>query len=698
MRSQINLREQRHAIRIALAFTAALLLGIAASTWQTAFAAPACNLIISEFRLRGTNGANDEFVEIYNNSGAAHTVQTSDGSAGYALVASDGVARFVIPNGTVISGRGHYLGVNSVGYSLQAYPAGNSMTAAGDITYTTDIPDNAGLALFRSAKSANWTLINRLDAVGSTSEPKALYREGNGYPALTPFSIDYSFYRDLASGFPKDTDKNAADFLFVDTNGTSAGAGQRLGAPGPENLSSPIRRKGLQAISPITGKACAGCSPNRVRDFTSDPANNSTFGTVDIRRKFVNNTNQPITRLRFRIVNVATFPSPQGTADLRPRNSSPVVVSIPGGGVTTAQGTTLEEPSDQPNGGGFNSSMSAAAVTLGSPLAPGGSINVRFLMGIQQTGKYRLRINVEARPFSSQAIYMVTGDTEGGEQEARTSGDYDGDMITDLAIWKPNSGNWTIVKSSAGSNISQALGENGDKPAPGDYDGDGRVDLAVFRPSASTFYILKSSDGTTQTQSWGESTDIPVPGDYDGDGKTDMALFRPDISTFYIIQSSNNTKKVQKWGTLGDIPAIGDYDGDNRTDFAIYRPSTHLFRIRRSSDNVSVTQSLGLSTDMPLPGGDYDRDGKDDMTVFRPSNAKWIIYQTSNGVMRVQQWGNPGDVPQPGDFDGDGRNDFAVWRPSDSTWYVLKSSEAEPTTKKLGSGGDVPVSSPVANP
>jgi hypothetical protein len=31
-------------------------------------------LIISEFRLRGPNGANDEFIEIYNNADMAHTV------------------------------------------------------------------------------------------------------------------------------------------------------------------------------------------------------------------------------------------------------------------------------------------------------------------------------------------------------------------------------------------------------------------------------------------------------------------------------------------------------------------------------------------------------------------------------------------------------------------------------------------------
>jgi hypothetical protein len=44
-------------------------------------------LIISEFRLRGPSGANDEFIEIYNNSNAIN-VQASDGSGGYAVAAS----------------------------------------------------------------------------------------------------------------------------------------------------------------------------------------------------------------------------------------------------------------------------------------------------------------------------------------------------------------------------------------------------------------------------------------------------------------------------------------------------------------------------------------------------------------------------------------------------------------------------------
>ena len=372
-------------------------------------------LIISEFRVRGTNGANDEFIELYNNSGADHTV--AGGGSGYGVAASNGVARCVVPNGTVIPNRGHYLCVNSVGYSLASYPAGNGTTATGDATYTTDIPDNAGIAIFNTSVAANFTLANRLDAVGSTSEANTLYKEGTGYPALTPFSIDYSFYRDncgksgsittfggCSISTPKDTNNNAADFIFVDTNGTSAGAGQRLGAPGPENLSSPIQRNASFAVDPLDPCVVVTSPPNRVRDFTSDPANNSTFGTLDIRRSVTNNTGANVTRLRWRIIDITTFPAPSGIADLRPRTSTAVVVTVDrapcGSGTSnvTVQGTTLEQPPSQPNGSGFNGSLSSGTVTLATPLANGATLDIRFLLGIQQTGSFKFFVNVEALP------------------------------------------------------------------------------------------------------------------------------------------------------------------------------------------------------------------------------------------------------------------------------------------------------------
>src|SRR5689334_10766734 len=184
-------------------------------------------LVISEFRVRGPNGLNDEFIEIANVSGADHTV--AGGGTGYAVAASNGVARCVIPNGTVIPNRGHYLCVNSDGYSLASYPAGNGTTATRDATYTTDIPDNAGIAIFNTSIAVDVTLADRVEAVGSISGGNPRSREGTGFPALLPVSVDYSVYRDncgkvgsitafdgcATGGILNDTNDNAADVVFV---------------------------------------------------------------------------------------------------------------------------------------------------------------------------------------------------------------------------------------------------------------------------------------------------------------------------------------------------------------------------------------------------------------------------------------------------------------------------------------------------
>ncbi|MDT7540993.1 MAG: hypothetical protein QOE33_897 [Acidobacteriota bacterium] len=387
------------------------------SRWGTQWAkvavpAGAGDLNISEFRLHGPNGANDEFIEIYNPSTSPFTVLTGDGSAGYGVVSSsnttlnDGVPtlRCTIPTGTVIPARGHYLCTNSVGYSLAAYPAGNG-NATGDATYATDIPFNSGIAIFNTATAANFTLVNRIDAVGSSADTNTLYREGAGYAPLAggaSAAIEHSLYRDMAiTGLPKDTDNNAADFLLVDTNGTPTGGQQRLGAPGPENSTSPVNRGGTIKSTLFDPALSSASPPNRERDFTGDSFNNSTFGTLTIRRTFTNNTGGVVTRLRFRIVDITTFPqatTSPGTADLRARTSTTSVISITGGSSKTAEALTLEEPPTQPNGGAYNSTLSAGTISLLSPLAPGSSKSFNFLLGVQGAGNFRFFVIVEALP------------------------------------------------------------------------------------------------------------------------------------------------------------------------------------------------------------------------------------------------------------------------------------------------------------
>jgi hypothetical protein len=359
-------------------------------------------LLISEFRESGPAGNLDEFIEIYNASLDPISVSSVDlAGTGYAVVASDGVTRCVIPNGTVIPSEGHYLCANSSagGYSLSAYPAGNGTTATPDATYTADIPNNAGIAIFRTTLAANFNAANRLDAVGSTAEANALYKEGTGYPAMTGgFTTEGSWKRNRnkKDGRVYDTNNNAADFYWSDTQATNVGAPPLLGAPGPENLTSPLFKDDA-VMTPGLVAPCVSSSvaPNRTR--TGSPG-----GFMEIRRRITNNTGAPVTRLRFRVIDISTLPQPNpSTADLRVVNSSDSVEANPcGGGTLSIRGLNLETPPSQPFGGGFNSSVSVpnTVISLGSPLAPGATIDVTFNLQVIAGGAYRFWVATEALP------------------------------------------------------------------------------------------------------------------------------------------------------------------------------------------------------------------------------------------------------------------------------------------------------------
>lgn len=398
-------------------------------------------LIISEFRQRGPSGANDEFIELYNTTFGDLSVLSADGSPGLAVVASDGVPRCIVPNGTVIEIGGHFLCTNSVSYSLSSYPSGSGSTATGDRTYTLEVPDSGGLAIFNnSTGGASFSVANRIDAVGTTTVA-ALYREGAGLPVLQPFSIDYSWVRRLPGGCitglncgtvplllntsgpsssqPQDTNNNANDFIFSDTNATSAGGGQRLGAPGPQNLAGPgaVDRLPSQGAETRVLDPCAleTSPPNFIRDATSVPGQNSTFGTIEIRKTFfAKNIGAPITRLRYRVVDITTYPTFNGMADLRPLTSSDVSATVDrspcGSGFSnvTVHGTTLEEPPSQPNDGGYNSSLSVEAVTPATPVQIDSSIDVRFLLGVEHNGVGRFCVVAETEPTTAAQVSCFT--------------------------------------------------------------------------------------------------------------------------------------------------------------------------------------------------------------------------------------------------------------------------------------------------
>jgi endonuclease G len=395
---------------------------------QTADFTGTSQVIISEFRFHGVDpdgagpqtAATNEYIELYNNSASPVDI------TGSTLVTSTGAVIFTVPSiggsPIILPPITHYLIAGS-SYSLGTVAAANASFVGG-----TDIPDDAGVALF---SSAGQTLGNRLDAVGFSGVGSTLYREGLGLSPVAGVSADgeYAFVRKAASGTPQDTNDNVADFDFVSTDaGVYSGLTSILGAPNPENLNSPWQANAGVNSYLLDGSKLPTQQPNRVRDTTAIP--NYPLGTFVVRRSFMNNTGQNVTRLRFRVVDVTTLNSPGYSpggpqSDLRQITGGNTTVTVNGQPVQV-QGTTLEEPPAQPIGGGMYSTLAAGTITTAAPLLPGQIANLQFVMGVKQGGSFRFFINIEAITSAPQVAseHMVMGNPSNAVNDTGSPNNY----------------------------------------------------------------------------------------------------------------------------------------------------------------------------------------------------------------------------------------------------------------------------------
>jgi len=250
--------------------------------------------------------------------------------------------------------------------------------------------------------------------------------------------------------------------------------------------------------------------------------------------------------------------------------------------------------------------------------------------------------------------------------------DFDQDIKADMGVWTPSNGQFFALKSNGGTYLNFAGGTN-QIPVPGDYDGDNISDAAVFEPNGAVWYIKKSTGGITNTTIGAVgATQIPVPADYDGDGKLDIAVWVPG-NGFWIAQLSGGGYLSNVIGSPSSIPVPADYDGDRKADIAVWTPSNGQFFILKSTGGTT-SSLVGGGQQIPVPA-DYDGDGRADLAVFAPNGAVWFVLYSDGGTLNTSL-GAVGSFqfPLPTDYDGDGRADLAVRVPSNGFYLVQKST------------------------
>jgi hypothetical protein len=202
---------------------------------------------------------------------------------------------------------------------------------------------------------------------------------------------------------------------------------------------------------------------------------------------------------------------------------------------------------------------------------------------------------------------------------------------------------------------AEQFGIQGDVPVSGDWDGDGIADLAVYRDASQTggqsyfFYRPSTQPGTSfATVHWGRAGDKPVAGDYTGDGKFDAAVVRSIGGYWYWYISGFYNIGGGQFGLSTDIPTPIDLDGDGALNRTVYRPSNGTWYtspvLGMFVNNTGGVQ-WGIPTDIPV-AADYDGDGNADLAVYRPQSGSWYVFRSMSGFMGTQ-WGTATDKPAP---------------------------------------------------
>ncbi|UYQ61749.1 FG-GAP-like repeat-containing protein [Streptomyces peucetius] len=249
------------------------------------------------------------------------------------------------------------------------------------------------------------------------------------------------------------------------------------------------------------------------------------------------------------------------------------------------------------------------------------------------------------------------------ENMKRTTGDYNGDGISDVAA---------------------AYG----------YD-DGRVTLFTWLGKGDGNFAEPFASWKVAAGNWNfENFDI-YSGDFDGDGRDDVAAWydydagNDRLFTFKSRADGGFNAPVASWETPAGNwwyahvkPAVGDFNGDGRDDLAAFygydSGEMKLWTFTTDANGgfnspvSSYTSATWGSRDRTtIHAGDFDGDGRDDVAAWydyadgHDAIHVWAADAKGTFPTRIEAWSTPdGNIWRDnvelvtGDYNGDGRDDF----------------------------------------
>lgn len=280
-----------------------------------------------------------------------------------------------------------------------------------------------------------------------------------------------------------------------------------------------------------------------------------------------------------------------------------------------------------------------------------------------------------------------------GSQYIFFAGDVNADLKTDFIIWQPATGTWYFAISQFENFLNRQNGGFTNNaaltnwaigtawhPLTGDFNGDLQTDIVVWDP-ASGYWQAALSNGSALIPSkgpgdynwlknWAVGNNwVPFTGDFNGDGLDDLLTWDYTTGNWQVALSTGQSFLpqpfwLQSWSAGSNlVPLIGDFNGDGYDDIVVWNPGTGDWQVALSDGTRFIPSGSWLNpwaisrAWTPLVG-DFDGDGRSDILVVDVNDGNWQVAQSTGLSFRAASgaflpWASGTDMqPFTGDFTG----------------------------------------------
>ncbi|HEV7395485.1 MAG TPA: NF038122 family metalloprotease [Pyrinomonadaceae bacterium] len=222
-------------------------------------------------------------------------------------------------------------------------------------------------------------------------------------------------------------------------------------------------------------------------------------------------------------------------------------------------------------------------------------------------------------------------------------------------VFRPSTGALFLknTNSSGFADTNITFGNPGDYPIAGDWNGDGIDSVGIYRNGVFYLRNTNSTGFADIVVPFGNPSDQPVVGDWNGDGVDTIGVYRNGT---FILRNSNTAGPpdlVFTLGNPGDVGIAGDWNGDGITTCGVFRPSNGIVYLKNSNTTgfADLSFVFGNAGDKPV-AGDWNGDGIDTVGIYRNGLFYLTNSNTTGFADIVFALGNSGDFPIAGNWNG----------------------------------------------